>query len=327
VSDYETAQRRRNVVVGIFVIVALVALGVMISKFGELPSAISGLGAYVIQVQFPTARGVQRDTPVQFCGYQIGRVTDIQPPRPMRDLKTGAFYHQTLVVLTIDKKFSTVPADVEVKLMTRGLGSSFVELKQTTFDVNEPTGPFLKNNNLLQGSTGMTSEFFPEESQQKLQELVDGLRTLTNNFNDIVGDPKNKENLRQTLANFVEASGEATRTLRQITETLDEATGTITEYRKLATTGTTTLKKVDVKMDEFVAGFVDASEQLSKATSQLRVILGKINSGEGTVARLLNDGRFYERMLENTEQMELLLEELNAFAAQARQKGLPIKLK
>jgi len=327
VSDYETAQRRRNVIVGIFVIVALAALGFMIYKFGELPSAVSRLGAYNVKVQFPTAKGVQRDTPVQFCGYQIGRVTDIQPPRPMRDLNTGAFYHQTLVVLTIDKIFSTIPADVEAKLMTRGLGSSFVELKQTSFDVNEPTGPFLKNNDLLQGSTGMTSEFFPEESQQKLQELVDGLRTLTNNFNDIVGDPKNKENLRKTLANFADASREATRTLRQITETLDEATGTITEYRKLATTGTTTLKKVDVKVDQFVAGFVDASEQLSKATSQLRVILGKINNGDGTAARLLNDGRFYERMLENAEQMELLLQELNAFAAQAREKGFPIKLK
>jgi len=327
VSDYETGQRRRNVIVGIFVVAALAALGIMIAKFGELPMAVSQIGAYHVKVQFPTAKGVQKDTPVQFCGYQIGRVTDVKPPKIMKDLLSGKFYHQTLVVLAIDDKYNDIPEDIDVKLMTRGLGSSFIELKQLTFDVNEPTGPFLEDNTLLQGSTGMTSEFFPEESQQKLQELVDGLRTLTDNFNDIIGDADNKQNFKQMLANFVEASGEATETLRQARQTLDKASSTMEEYHKLAATGTATLRETDVKIGRFVTAFVDTSEQLSKATVQLRTILEKINSGKGTTARFLNDGRFYEKMLENTDQIELLLRELKAFTIQAREKGLPIKLK
>ena len=41
-SDYEAAQRRCDVVVGIFVIFGLGALGWMILKFGDLPTRSRG---------------------------------------------------------------------------------------------------------------------------------------------------------------------------------------------------------------------------------------------------------------------------------------------
>ena len=41
----------------------------------------------------------------------------------------------------------------------------------------------------------------------------------------------------------------------------------------------------------------------------------------------VNDGRLYENLLENTQQMKVLLEELEAFMAKSREKGVPIKLK
>jgi phospholipid/cholesterol/gamma-HCH transport system substrate-binding protein len=313
VSDYETAQRRRNVVVGIFVMAALIALGVMIYKFGDLPTAVSAMGSFQVKVQFPTASGIQKDTPVKFCGYQIGRVTSIKPPQIMEDLNTGNFYHQTLVVLSIDKQFKKIPADVDTKLMTRGLGSSYIELKLTAYDLKEPMGPFLSDGSLLQGSTGMTSEFFPEESQQKLEELVDGIKTFVGNANGIFGDPNNKENIRTILANLSAATEQAAKTLKQI--------------EQLSAAGTVTLKNADVKVDRLVAAMVDTSEQLGKTSAELRLILEKINTGEGSAARFLNDGKFYENLLENTAQIQLLAQELTAFVTQARERGLPLKLK
>ena len=79
-SDYESSQRRRDVVVGIFVVLGLTALGWMIFKFGDLPTAVSRMKSFQVYVQFPTAPGVQKDTPVRFCGYQIGRVTSVMAP-------------------------------------------------------------------------------------------------------------------------------------------------------------------------------------------------------------------------------------------------------
>lgn len=292
---------------------ALIALGVMIYKFGDLPTAVSALGSFQVKVQFPTATGIQKDTPVRFCGYQIGRVTSIKPPRIMEDLDTHKFYHQTLVVLSIDKQFNNIPANVDTKLMTRGLGSSYIELKLTAYDLKEPAGPYLSDGSLVQGSTGMTSEFFPEESQAKLEELVDGIKNFVDNANGIFGDPNNRDNIRTTLANLSAATDQAAKTLRQI--------------EQLSAAGTGTLKNADVKVDQLVAAMVDTSEQLGKTSAELRLVLEKINKGDGSAARFLNDGKFYENLLENTAQIQLLAQELTAFVTQARERGLPLKLK
>jgi len=97
VSDYETTQRRRNIIVGVFVLLAMCAFVVMIYKFGDLPTAVSKLGSFRVFVQFRTAPGVQKDTPVRFCGYQIGKVTKVMAPQIRPEIrdgeKTGLEYH------------------------------------------------------------------------------------------------------------------------------------------------------------------------------------------------------------------------------------------
>ncbi|MFH1883401.1 MAG: hypothetical protein ABIL62_11900, partial [Planctomycetota bacterium] len=187
-------------------------------------------------------------------------------------------------------------------------------------DPNQPETKFLADKILLQGSTGMTSEFFPEESQKKLDELTEGLKTLINNTNDVIGNPNNKENLQKMLANLADAS-------QQVTETMQQAKQTIEEFRKFAAAGTSTLKNADAKVEELVVAMVDTSEEISKAAIRLRQILETINDGQGSAAKLINDGRFYENLLENTQQLQLLLDEIKSFVAQARDKGVPIKLK
>lgn len=325
-SDYETTQKRRNMLVGIFVVVGIGALVWLIFKFGDLPSAVTKMGSFEVFVQFPTAPGVQTDTPVRFCGYQIGRVTKVMHPEIREDMETGLKYYQTVVVLSIDKRYVNIPSNIEVKLMTRGLGSSYIELKQhpdrpeVPLDPNRPETIFLVDKIWLQGSTGMTSEFFPEESQKKLEELTEGFTTLINNANDVIGNPNNKENLQKMLANLADAS-------QQATVTMQEAKQTIEEFRKFAAAGTSTLKNADAKAEELVVAMVDTSQEISKAAIRLRQILETINDGQGSAAKLINDGRFYENLLENTQQLQLLLDEIKSFVAQARDKGVPIKLK
>ncbi|MFX0212091.1 MAG: MlaD family protein [Candidatus Hodarchaeota archaeon] len=319
-SDYETTQRRRNIIVGIFVIVAICALGWLIFKFGDLPGFVTKARSFQVFVQFPTAPGVQRDTPVRFCGYQIGRVSKVMAPAILKDLNTGLKYHQTKVILSIDKKYVNIPSNVEVKLMTRGLGSSYIELKVdpteplTPLDPNRPETKFLVDKLPLQGSTGMTSEFFPEESQKKLDELVTGLKSLIENANDIIGDEANKENIRITLTNLSEATKQATETMK--------------EFQEFSAAGTTTLKNADGRIEEFITSIIGTSEELGKTAAELRLILEKVNNGQGSAARLVNDGRFYENLLENTQQMQVLLEKWTSFIDEVNEKGrLPIKLK
>ena len=79
-TDYNTMQRRRNLVVGGFVLVAFCAFVWMLMMFKNLPVVVSKLGSFELLLNFPSAPGIQRDTPVQYCGYQIGRVLNVSPP-------------------------------------------------------------------------------------------------------------------------------------------------------------------------------------------------------------------------------------------------------
>ncbi|MFA5553211.1 MAG: MlaD family protein [Phycisphaerae bacterium] len=299
-SDYETTQRRRNITVGIFVVIALCALVWLIFMFNELPRRVTGFRSMQILVQFPTAQGVQEDTPVQFCGYQVGRVTHIMPPEPRFDPLTGKTYHQTLCVLGIDRKYKDIPSNVSVRVMTRGLGSSFIEMKVdpkkelTALDPNRPETVYLFDGALLQGSAGMASEFIPAESQEKIDILLTSLTELIGNANDIIGDKASKDNLKNTLANLEKTTAVASEMVEQ--------------FKLFAVSGTET------------------SEELSKAIAEIRLLTEKINSGQGTAGMFLTDGRFYENLLENTEQLRILLEDVKNLIAQYRAKGIKIKL-
>jgi phospholipid/cholesterol/gamma-HCH transport system substrate-binding protein len=298
-------------VVGVFVIVAVIAFFWLIFKFGDLPILVSEIKSYQVRIQFPSAPGAQRDTPVRFCGYQIGRVIQIRPPEVLKDLSTGQYYHQTVVIIGVDNQFNNIPAGVEAKLMTRGLGSSYIELRVPQKDIRE--GRYLVEGSLLQGSTGMTSEFFPEESQKKLDDLITGITAFVNSSNDVVGDAENKANLKTTLANLAEAS-------RQATEVMSE-------LRELSVAGRTALQNTDARMDRLTNSLVGAGDKLSEVLTRLEKIVERIDNGDGTAGKLINDGRLYEQLLEDSRQLEQVLKGLKFFVAESKEKGVPIKLK
>ncbi len=327
-SDYESAQRRRDVIVGLFVIIGLAALGWMVFKFGDLPTAISRVRSFEVYVRFPSAPGVQKDTPVRFAGYQIGRVTQVMPPAVLPD-ELGRRYHQTRVILSINKRYTDIPSNVQVKLMTRGLGSSYIELAvdpnrlpAPPRDPNRPETRFLVNGMELQGSSGVTSEFFPESSQKKLDALIDGINTFIGNANDIIGDPNNKRNIHATLANITEASHDFSVAMEEATRTMEDARKAIVEFQQLAATGTETLKGVDAKAERLVVSIVNTSAEIGRTMSQLRLAVEKINAGEGTAGRLITDARLYESLLETTFQMNVMLKDLNELISTVREKGL-----
>ena len=297
--------------VGVFVIVAVIAFFWLIFKFGDLPVFVSEIRSYEVKIQFPSAPGVQKDTPVRFCGYQIGTVTDVKPPNILQDRNTKQWYHQTLVIISIENQFKDIPDIVDAKLMTRGLGSSYIELSIPPVDVRE--GKFLVEGSLLQGSSGMTSEFFPAETQKKLDELITGISAFVKNSNDVIGDAENKANLKAALANLSDASQQASDAIRQLKEA--------------AATGKTMLQNADTRTAQLTTSLVTTSDKMGEVMTHLESVLEKIDNGEGTAGKLVNDGRLYEQLLEDSKQLHLVMKDMKTFMTESTEKGISIKLK
>ncbi len=302
--DYNTAQKKRNMIVGAFVIVAFCAFGWMVFIFGELPVAVSRFRSFKVLVIFANAPGVQKNTPVKYCGYPVGKVTYVMAPERAIDRKTGQAYHQIKVEMAIEKKYvNSIPSHVKVMLMKRGLGSSYIELVADSAlplvpkDPARPETAFLMDEMVLEGATGVSSEFFPPEVQAKLEKLVDSISALADNANEIIGDTDNKANVKKTLSNVTIMTAQATETLKSIKEFSNTAT----------------------------AKLESAAENLNDTLVEFRGILAKANNGDSTAAKLLNDGRLYENLLDSSQELQMALEQLKILAADAREKGIKIK--
>jgi phospholipid/cholesterol/gamma-HCH transport system substrate-binding protein len=316
-SDYDAIQKRRNIIVGVFVLIALCALVWLIFIFGDLPTAVTELRSFYVYVQFAEAPGIERNTPVRFAGYQIGRVVAVKPPEVMRDLVTGREYHQTLVVIAIAKQFVNIPSNVRVKLVKRGLGSSYIALdvdpskSLVRLDPNKPESVYLYADARLQGSMGASSEFFPEESQKKLEQLVTAMQTLIENSNKIIGDANNQANIKAGIANLSEATKQATATLRSL--------------EKFSDSGTTALASASADVRNVSNSLTETSMELNKTVVEIRKLVQKINAGQGSAGRFVNDPSLYENLLDSSLELQQAMEELKLLIAQSREKGIRFK--
>lgn len=306
--DYDSIQRKRNFIVGVFVLVALTALIWLIFKFGQMPVIVSKLGSYEVIGQFASAPGVQENTPVKFCGYQVGRVTNILPPEMLKDIDTQREYYQVRIFMRIDNHYKTIPSTARIMLMKRGLGSSYIEIvvdpsmPLVARDPNRPETKYLADGMLIEGRVSTASEFLSEDTQKKIEDLLSNLNKLVANVNEIVGDKENQDNLKASLAHLKDATAQATATLKQIEE--------------FSKSGTKTADQV-----------TDSLAKLSSSISELELMLRKINEGKGTAGRFVNDASLYESLVESSKDLDSLIVELKLFTAKAKEGGVPIKLK
>ncbi|MBN1815736.1 MAG: MCE family protein [Sedimentisphaerales bacterium] len=303
--DYNTAQRRRNVVVGAFVVIAFAGFLGMVYLFGELPVAVARMNSFTVIVEFPSAPGIQQNTPVYYCGYQVGKVIHVMAPETVEDRDTGQPHHKVTVTLAIDKEYRTIPSNTEIVVMKRSMGSSFIELQVDP--QREPVLLMSSNPNSmylceglppLKGEVSMSSEFFPKETRLKLEGLMDSIKRLADNANDVVGDNENKQSVKDALANLRDATARAKDTLASIQGFTD--------------TGSVAIENV--------------AEDLNTTLRDMRDLLSRVRDGDGTTARLLNDGRLYENLLDSSQELEMALEQLKKLAAEAREKGIKLKL-
>ena len=292
-TDFQTQQRRRNMVVGGFVLLALLAFVWMLVKFRNLPLFASRLQSFTVLVRFADAPGVQKDTPVQYCGYQIGRVIDVSPPMLTTDAD-GNVGHTVGVSLAINKMFSDIPDNVDFMIVKRGLGSSYLELR---VNPQKPQTGYLRDELVAFGQVSTASEFFPPQVQKKLEDLVDSITLLSQNTNTIIGDADNQANIKRTLEHIAQATAQATETLRSI--------------RQFTDVGAEQIENVAVSLDA--------------AMKEFHILLAKLNDGQGSAGKFLNDGRLYENLLDSSRELERALEQLKRWAADAREKGIRIK--
>ncbi|KPK76685.1 MAG: hypothetical protein AMJ79_05790 [Phycisphaerae bacterium SM23_30] len=350
------SETRRNLLVAAFVLLGLTGLGWLVIKFGDLPSLVHRVDAHEITIMFPEAPAIQENTEVLFLGYPVGRVVSIEPPRLLQDLDNPILqYYQVAVVVSVHTEYE-IPNNAVPKIYRRGLGSSFLE-----FDLAGPVSakPFADGDK-IKGVVSTASEFVSENTQRQLDELIASLTGLSDqlkfqltplppeqvdqaepqkvqanittavmrldtalkNFNVIIGDVENQQNVKKGLAEFTELVGEMRQGVGQMQGFTAEAVKLIEQTSQTVGNMDNLAGEVNRTVQAVAPRIQNAADETAASLNHLTMVLEGLTAGEGTAGRMLHDPRLYESLVDAVENINLTMTEFGSLIALLKEYGI-----
>ena len=240
--------------------------------------------------------GLQPGTQVSINGFSVGSVSSIEFKGQSGEL---------LVTFTVNSDFEFSKNSTAELYDTGIIGGKGIQIKPV-FD----GAPLAQSGDTLKTETkpGLT-----ELVQQKLTPLqlkvegaVSNADSLLMNFNDVL-DEATKQHLRQSirsLNNVVVNFEESSATLNQLLEkNKDQLDSSITNINTL----TGNFARISDSLAQ--AGLVTTIKNLEKTVTELNMVLAKMNSGEGSFGKLMNDKQLYDNLTEVSRELDLLLQD------------------
>jgi phospholipid/cholesterol/gamma-HCH transport system substrate-binding protein len=307
--------------VGLFMLVALVVLGVFIVKIEEIPIGTKG-GRVPVKALFPSVAGLDEKSPVRVAGVRIGIVESIslQGDRALVTLALdpGVVLHEgaTAEVASLgmlgDKYVELYPGNLSGPPLPRDavlMGTSPVPFDEVMKNLNDIGGDVKSITASLRQSLGGTA------GQKRLDEIIENIRELSADLKATV--EANRKNVDATVGNFREFSETLKTELPKIAEKInrlaDNVDSVVTENRANVT--------------ESMANIKEISAKLRTSADNLNEISGKIARGEGSIGKLVNDETTVDNLNQTLKSVESGVESLKNTIGRTERWRLNINLR
>lgn len=240
--------------------------------------------------------GLQPGTQVSINGFSVGKVNDIR----FKD-SSG----KLLVTFSVDKSFEFSKNSLAELYDTGIIGGKGIQI-QPVFDGAPPA----KDGDTLPSSTrpGLT-----ELVQQKLTPLqlkIEGAVTnadsLLLNFNQVL-DEATKQNLRETISGLKELVSSFQETSNGLNDLLADNRSRIDST--LDHIGQVSANLASLSDTLATSGLGQTIASLESTLGHLNTVLARMESGEGTMGRLLKDDSLYTNLNDASRQLDLLLQD------------------
>jgi phospholipid/cholesterol/gamma-HCH transport system substrate-binding protein len=269
--------------VGLFMLVALIVLGIFIVKIEEIPIGTKG-GRIPVKAIFPSVAGLDEKSPVRVAGVRVGIVEAIalQGDRalvtlaldPSIVLHEGATAEVTSLGMLGDKYVELYPGKLSGPRLPRDAvltGTSPVAFDELMKNLNDISGDVKSITASLRQSLGGPA------GQKRLDEIIENIRQLSADLKGAV--EANRTNVDATVGNFRDFSETLKTELPKIAEKInrlaDNVDGVVAANRENVT--------------ESIANIKEISAKLRTSADNLNEISGKIARGEGSIGKLVND--------------------------------------
>ncbi len=279
---------RQEIKIGLFLAVGLVILAVFIFVVGDISMMFEQKG-YTLFTHFDTVAGLEKKTVVRMAGVKVGSVKDIS-------LKGG----KAEVAMDINPHVE-ISKDSKATLASLGLlGEKYVEIVPGVEEEVVQSG----------GTIGSLPPVSFDQLGIILSNVGDDIKSTSKAMRELLGEGEARVNIKEILQNLSSASAELKQFFSEnrphVTQSLDKAGRAIDSFDQ-------NVQSIAQKLDELILLIKDTVEEsrgglkgnldgikelISKteeAFSTLNESLEKINKGEGTLGKLIDDPSLYER--------------------------------
>ena len=297
---------KREVKIGIFLTIAMLIIAAFIFVVGDLSTLFTKSG-YEILVYFSSATGLEKRTGVRLAGVKIGYVKDIR----LKDT-------QAEVVLNIDPSVE-IRTDSQATLAALGLlGEKYIEIIPGT------SGPICQPGGTIDAIPPMGLEQLGTELAAVSGEIKETGRVLR----DLLSSEESRTNLTLILENLAAFASD----LKEFSQTNSAAVNQgIQRGTKAIDHFDARVQALSESLDELVRllrdvvaenrdtvreNLEDIKELLSKADKSLGTLdetLEKVNAGEGTLGKLIQEQGLYDEAQKTMGDVQRAVQPVSSF--------------
>ena len=316
--------------VGVVLLAASAAALVLIMLVGAWPHFFTSY--YTIDATFPSAPGVARDTPVLKSGIHIGRVKSVELQEDGR----------VLLALEIEANYR-IRKNESCRVSRGSLITGDAVIEFYLPPGSQPSETFLKDEDIIQGQVaGDPFEVFTHleddmaaaiasiqhagtqvsdlastlndmigENGEKIRSIIDKtdaalvhVAGAAQGLNELLGDPRINQQIKETLAKLPKLFDDAEVTLAQTRETLN----TFREVSAGAQRTLANLENITAPLadrgEELAENLAGSVRNINRLLTEVVEFTESLNRGEGTLAALAHDRELYDSVLRTVRSAE-----------------------
>ncbi len=328
----EERDKKTELMVGLFLFIGLVMLGLLILQFGSVRELFKS--TYEITVSFPDGTGIKEGTPVMLGGSRIGKV----PRKPV----LNETFNGVVIPLEVYQQVK-IPSDARFSIGTSGLlGDSYIEIRPTGKEtttyiehgaklVGTPSGGL----GALQNSAEVISKKV-ELAVEDIRSLVLDLKVSVKKVNEGALSDKGVEDLKGSLAHLNSVmtrldektlSEDTSRDVKEAVASFKDAAKSLKDSVEKLNPAFTKVESVVTKLDGVVTkadtvmvSANDAMKSIDESADSLGKAARDIQKGEGLLPALIHDAtlkRDFKMLISNMRERGILFYKDEAGKAQS----------
>lgn len=222
------------------------------------------------------ASGILPKTHVKTNGVNVGKVKSVNLDK-----------NSTKVLLEIRNDVK-VPKGSKIEIRTVGfLGDRFLEIKRT----DDLTSGYIEPGGMIPRDDDTTDL---QEVIAIIGSIAKDVKKVTENLAKVLGDEQGEMSMQNIVSNIEEVTREAKEILQENREDVRTLVENIKNFSKSANDVLDNENKA--RLDRILANFDDSMVEVKGATKNINLISDKIENGEGTIGRLVNDDDTIEEL-------------------------------